>query len=143
MLHTHRVDLVATCSASAMLPTPNRLRRSADFSAVLRGGRRSAQPTLTVHLGRAAGTNGSIPTRAGLIVGKAVGNSVVRHRVSRRLRAQLAARLPGLPAGCDLVVRALPRAVTATSADLGADLEAALRELAGSRRRTARPEGRA
>jgi ribonuclease P protein component len=61
------------------------------------------------------------------VVSKAVGCSVVRHRVSRRLRHLLAPRLDGLPAGALLVVRALPPAAAATSAELGEDLDAGLR----------------
>jgi ribonuclease P protein component len=67
--------------------------------------------------------------RAGLVVGRAVGGSVVRSRTSRRLRHLLRGRLPALPAGTRLVVRAAPAAGTASSADLGADLDAALRRL--------------
>jgi ribonuclease P protein component len=65
--------------------------------------------------------------RAGLVVSKAVGGSVVRHRVSRRLRHLLAPRLGALPAGAMVVVRALPPAADATSAELGDDLDAGLR----------------
>ena len=57
---------------------------------------------------------------------------MVRHRVSRRLRAELARRLDVLPAGSGTVVRALPEAGTATSAELGADLERALAQLLGT-----------
>ncbi len=57
--------------------------------------------------------------RAGFVVGKVVGNSVQRHRVVRQLRHLTAAQLSALPAGTDLVVRALPGAF---SADLGAEL---------------------
>lgn len=68
-------------------------------------------------------------TRVGFVVSKAVGNSVVRHRVSRRLRHQMAERLGQLPAGTAVVVRALPPAATASSAEIGKDLDAALRRL--------------
>jgi ribonuclease P protein component len=61
------------------------------------------------------------------VVSRAVGGSVVRHRVSRRLRHLLAPRLAELPAGSMLVVRALPPAAAATSAELGEDLDAGLR----------------
>ncbi len=64
--------------------------------------------------------------RFGLVVGRGVGNSVVRHRVSRRLRALLAQRLDRVPPGADVVVRARPEAASATSAQLGADLDSAL-----------------
>ena len=77
---------------------------------------------------RIAETPGVAPV-AGLVVSKAVGGSVVRHRVARRLRHLLATRLPSLPTGTRLVVRAAPAAATATSADLGADLDRALARL--------------
>lgn len=113
-----------------MLPPEHRLRRSAEFTDVVRRGRRASRPTLTVHLlaggpGRAEGAV-SEPCRAGLVVSKAVGNSVVRHRTTRRLRHLLLAPVAALPAGSRLVVRAAPRAGTADSAVLGADLTAAL-----------------
>jgi ribonuclease P protein component len=74
----------------------------------------------------------SHPARAGLVVGKVVGPSVVRHRVSRRLRHLLRERLETLDvvaAGTDLVVRAQPAAASATSAELAEDLDAALARL--------------
>lgn len=80
---------------------------------------------------------GSEPPRAGFVVSKAVGNAVVRHRVARRLRHLVAARLPQLPSGARLVVRALAPAATATSAELGLDLDAAL----GSTLRRSGPAG--
>jgi ribonuclease P protein component len=75
-----------------------------------------------------------VPTRVGFVVSKAVGNSVVRHRVSRRLRHLMRDRLGTLPLGCTLVIRALPAAAAASSADLGTDLDAALRRLGRSSR---------
>jgi ribonuclease P protein component len=62
-------------------------------------------------------------------VSKAVGNSVVRHRVSRKLRHVVRDRLDRLPEGTSLVVRALPAAADASSADLANDFDAALRRL--------------
>jgi ribonuclease P protein component len=63
------------------------------------------------------------------VVGKAVGNSVVRHRVTRRLRAVVAAELHRLPASADLVVRARPEAAAAESSALREDLVAGLDRL--------------
>jgi ribonuclease P protein component len=68
-------------------------------------------------------------TRVGFVVSKAVGNSVVRHRVSRRLRHLLRDRLGTVVPGCTLVVRALPAAAEAASAELGNDIDSALRRL--------------
>ena len=62
----------------------------------------------------------------GFVVSRAVGGSVVRHTVARRLRHLVRARLHRLPAGSSLVVRALPASATATSDQLGSDLDAAL-----------------
>lgn len=69
------------------------------------------------------------PARAGFVVGRAVGNSVVRHRTVRQLRHLVRDRLDRLPAGSTLVIRALPPAATADSATLGRDLDAALTRL--------------
>ena len=60
------------------------------------------------------------------MVSRAVGNAVTRNAVKRRLRHLLGERLAGLPAGAELVVRALPAAAEASSVDLGADLDRAL-----------------
>ena len=68
-------------------------------------------------------------SQVGLVVGKAVGGSVIRHRVSRRLRAQVKDRLDRVPHGAKLVVRALPDSATASSAALGRDLSRALDKL--------------
>ena len=71
--------------------------------------------------------------RAGFVVGKAVGNSVVRHRVTRRLREAVRAQLHRLPQDADLVVRARPEAGTADSELLRRDLAAGLDRLLGDR----------
>ena len=74
--------------------------------------------------------------RAGFVVGKAVGNSVVRHRVTRRLRAVARDELHRLPAEADLVVRARPEAAAASSAVLHRDLRSGLDRLLGDRARS-------
>jgi ribonuclease P protein component len=67
------------------------------------------------------------------VVGKTVGNSVVRHRVTRRLRAVVRGELDRLPPGSDLVVRARPEAADADSASLHRDLAKGLDRLLGDR----------
>ena len=74
--------------------------------------------------------------RAGFVVGKAVGNSVVRHRVTRRLRAVVRDELHRLPEGADLVVRAHPEAADASSQLLHRDLSSGLDRLLGDRARS-------
>lgn len=122
-----------------MLPRPRRVTRPADFRRVLRGGRRAGRRRLVVHV--VVGTPGAArPSRAGLVVGRAVGPAVVRHRVSRRLRHLLADRLDAWPAGTDVVVRAQPPAASSSSAELGSDLDAALTRLGLADRRTTRQD---
>jgi len=65
----------------------------------------------------------------GFVVSKAVGGAVVRNQVKRRLRHLARERLESLPGSAVLVVRALPPAATTTSAQLGVDLDSALRRV--------------
>ncbi len=114
-----------------MLPAAHRLRQSADFSRILQQRHRAGRATVVVNLGQ-LDPRGVTPPRVGLIVGKNVGGSVVRHRVSRRLRAQLADQVERMPRGYGVVVRALPAAAAATSADLRRDLVSAIGRLTRS-----------
>jgi ribonuclease P protein component len=75
--------------------------------------------------------------RAGFVVSKAVGGAVVRNKVRRQLRHLMRARLTSLPAGSDVVVRALPLAATRTYGDLELDLNNAI-DAASRPRRTDR-----
>lgn len=109
-----------------MLPAAARLTNSADFRLVTRRGRRVGRSRLVVHAHVVQTTDAP---RAGFVVTRAVGNSVVRHRVVRRLRHLVRDRLGTLPPGSSLIVRALPSAAGASSAELAKDLDAALLRL--------------
>ncbi|CAB4901907.1 MAG: ribonuclease P protein component [Actinobacteria bacterium] len=106
-----------------MLSAPNRLRRSADFSATVRQGARAGRPNLVVHC---VIRDAPEAPRVGLTVGAAVGNSVVRHRVSRQLRALIAPLLSSMPLGSQVVVRALPGAGSCGFQGLDADFRSGL-----------------
>jgi ribonuclease P protein component len=110
-----------------VLPAPSRLRRRPEFAAAVRHGRRAGRTRLVVHLDIATTSDdaGALP-RAGFVVGRAVGDAVTRNRVKRRLRHVVRDRLDDLPSGARLVVRALPPAADATSAELAGDLDSAL-----------------
>lgn len=92
---------------------------------------------MVVHLARrpapdpatATVAQGRPGARAGLVVSGAVGGAVTRKAVSRRLRHVLGPVLPTMPDDADVVVRALPAAAGATSAELDADVRSALRSL--------------
>jgi ribonuclease P protein component len=109
-----------------VLPSDRRLRRSDEFGATVRRGRRCGQRSLVVHL---LSGDGPAPGRVGFVVSKSVGGSVVRHATVRRLRAQVQQRLDRVPVGALMVVRALPSAASADSAELGRQLDAALDRL--------------
>lgn len=109
---------------------------------MLSRGTRAAAPTMVVALGRLEDEPGG-PPRVGFIVGRAVGGSVVRHRVVRRLRHLAAGMVDQVPVGWGLVIRALPPAAQATSAQLGGDLEVCMRRLRGRMGRDPRTAGMA
>lgn len=112
-----------------MLTRAHRLTSSRLFAPTIRRGARAGSRTLVVHL--AAAQSGAPDEPAGdpvvgLVVSKAVGGAVLRNQVKRRLRHLARERLTSLPGSAVLVVRALPPAATASSAELGADLDRAL-----------------
>ena len=111
-----------------MLPVGSRLRGAPEFAAVIRSGRRAGTRHLVVHVlgGAVLGGAREVRPRAGFVVSAKVGNSVVRHRVTRRLRPLVRDHLTRLAPGTDVVIRALPAAATATSAELAADLRSGL-----------------
>lgn len=114
-----------------MLAARDRVRSPADFTAVMRRGRRAGGPRVVVHLlvpgPPAPGTHASPGrSRGGLVVSRAVGDAVVRTTVKRRLRHVLAPRLADLPAGSLVVLRANPAAAGATSDELATDVERGL-----------------
>ena len=75
--------------------------------------------------------------RFGLVVSKAVGNSVIRHRVSRRLRHIAGELAHELSPDLMVVIRAKPASATARHEDLVHDFRKAL-EVASARARGVR-----
>lgn len=111
-----------------MLPAAHRLTEAGDFRRTIRSGRRAGSRTLVVHLSTESPASTAGP-RVGLVVSKAVGNAVIRNRVQRRLRHLAREQLAALPGSGVLVVRALPPAASASSAELGADLARCLQRV--------------
>ena len=127
-----------------MLPARHRMRRSEDFTDAVRRGARSGARRLVVHL-RSSTETGPWPTSGrdqaalvGFVVPKTVGNAVRRNEIKRRLRALMAQRVDELTPGTLVVVRALPPAAGAVSAELEQDLDRALN---GARRRESSRSG--
>ncbi|MDO5618977.1 ribonuclease P protein component [Kocuria sp.] len=105
-----------------MLPTQHRMRTSTLFAATTRSGARQGRRNVVVYVHPTAPDQ---PVRAGFVVSKAVGNAVTRNKVKRRLRSLVQHSLRSQPAGCDVVVRALPPAAEATFAQLSGDWSSA------------------
>lgn len=109
-----------------MLAASARLHKSTQISAAMKSGKRSTSKLLVLFV-----ANGdSIDSKVAFAVGKTVGNSVVRHKITRRLRHILSQELSNFPAGCHVVVRALPGAANATFDQLKENLQFALSKVA-------------
>ncbi|WP_366941701.1 ribonuclease P protein component [uncultured Microbacterium sp.] len=98
-----------------MLARGSRITRGADYKSVVRGGSRCAGLSTVTYV---VATAEDRSPRFGFIVSKQVGNAVTRNTVRRRLKAVCAEALPGVRAGADIVIRALPTAATADYAQL-------------------------
>ncbi|MEX2446581.1 MAG: ribonuclease P protein component [Dehalococcoidia bacterium] len=105
------------------MPAPERLRRSQDFAAAMRRGRRARLPLLTLVASR---TDRPV-TRAGFAVSRRVGGAVVRNRLKRRLRMAMRA-LPWRP-GFDVVVVPQPECASARYEEVSGALEQAAHKL--------------
>lgn len=117
-----------------MLPAHNRLRNRGEFARTVRRGRRSGGQVLVVHLYEHRPSRDGVLARSGgprfgLIVSKAVGNAVSRHRVARQLRHICREQCRYLPADVDVVVRALPGAAGVDTERLRRQLNSGLRKL--------------
>lgn len=115
-----------------MLARAHRLTSGRAFTDAVRRGRRAGRQTVVLHLA-AAVDDADSPPRVGFVVGKAVGGAVLRNEVRRRLRHVTRQRVPSLPHGSVLVVRAQAAAAGRSSAELAADVDAALRRLLDQR----------
>ncbi|WP_353065676.1 ribonuclease P protein component [Arcanobacterium hippocoleae] len=105
-----------------MLPAANRMRKASEFQQVFRKGKKSSNALLAVYaISREAKTQADL-AKVGFVVGKAVGNSVTRHKVTRRLREIVRKKLPVLGAS-EIVIRAFRPAADASSAELSLALE--------------------
>ena len=113
-----------------MLPRSHRLHRSADFATVVRQGARKGRRTMVVHAHVDSSDVRVGGPRFGLVVSKAVGDSVTRHRVSRRLRHIAGELLADVDQDLMVVIRANPASASACHEDLVRDLRTGLESAA-------------
>ena len=88
-----------------MLPVSARLTSPQDFARTTKSGLRVTTQHFVGYLYVNPASTDS--ARAGLIIGKSVGNSVRRHRVSRQIRHAIAEHLKTFPTGSLIVIRGL------------------------------------
>jgi ribonuclease P protein component len=104
-----------------VLARANRLVSAGDYRNAVRRGARSSAPCAVVY--RTTRNDKQVP-RFGFIVAKTVGVAVVRNRVRRRLKAVCYELLPLVPAGTDIVIRALPASAEESWATLRSEISA-------------------
>ncbi|MBV8967231.1 MAG: ribonuclease P protein component [Mycobacteriaceae bacterium] len=109
-----------------MLPARYRMTRSTEFGWTVRHGVRAVERDLVVHARRCDDERGP---KIGLVVGRAVGSSVQRHRVARRLRHVARTLVTELDSRDRIVIRALPGSRHAISARLEQELRSGLRRV--------------
>ena len=97
-----------------MLPAGNRLRSSSDFARTTKVGHRATSQSLILYGLNQSGLNGSglnqdlvDGPKVGLIISKAVGGSVQRHRIARQLRHLIKPELELFSADTQIVIRVL------------------------------------
>ena len=93
----------------------------------MRYGVRAVQSDVIVHIRRGNDGDGRDGPRVGLIIGRAVGSAVDRHRVARRLRHVVRTTLDDLQQSDQVVIRALPSSRRVSSARLEQQLRSVLR----------------
>jgi ribonuclease P protein component len=96
-----------------------RLRRSGDFSRVLRTGRSFANHRAVLYV---LGRGDQAPARVGFVTSRRLGNAVVRNRVRRLLREAVRECGAEVPAGLDLVWIGRSGSVGAREPDVAASV---------------------
>jgi ribonuclease P protein component len=104
------------------------MTRSTDFGVTVKHGTRAVQPDLVIYARRGDETAAAAP-KVGLIISRAVGSAVQRHRVARRLRHVARGLVDGLQRSEQVVIRALPSSRDVGSARLEEELRAGLRRI--------------
>lgn len=129
-----------------MLPAHHRLRSSVQFVQTIKRGHKKGSRTVVVYIYTPAPPKriGKIHTpridswggpRMGVVVSKAVGNSVVRHNTARKIRAAMSSILSdeagvGIETHSNIVIRALPHSATASTEEVEKDVRSCLRRIA-------------
>lgn len=109
------------CRGSARLGRDRRIRKSAEFGAILKTGSRGVTPLLSVAIVPVRG-----PGRIGISVPLKVGGSVQRNRARRRVREYYRQTYKSATASYDIVFNLKPGFAELSAADAGKALDEAL-----------------
>jgi ribonuclease P protein component len=112
-------------------PKEERVRRSEDFTRILRDGHRAPGRYVTAHWLASAAANEE--NRVGIAVGKKLGDAAVRNRVKRRIRESYRRNKRELPCrGLVIILRASRDAVGRSTGEIAPDVVRVLRAIANS-----------
>ena len=104
-----------------MLPKDARLTSSSDFARTTKSGSRATTDHFVGYLyidPASKQLDEKTSPKAGLVISKAVGNSVQRHRLARKVRHAIAPNLSVLPDNSLLVIRALNQGESFSAAEI-------------------------
>ena len=114
------------------LPKDERIRKSDDFTRILRGGKR-ARGRLLDFRWCVDGPAEESPNRIGVAVGRRIGNAVLRNRLKRRIREAYRRNKGELPCrGISMIILATPQLVGRSATEVEEEIRRLLRDLAGS-----------
>ena len=105
-----------------MLAQIHRLRKASEFALASKGTKVSGENFLLHVRTPLDGARSGAPVKVGLIVGKSVGGSVIRHRVSRQIRHAIAPHISRFSGGTLIVVRAHPGAARSIDQNIGDEI---------------------
>ena len=114
------------------LPKGERIRKSDDFSRILRGGMRTRGRLLDLRwcVDEPAAES---PNRIGVAVGRRIGNAVLRNRLKRRIREAYRRNKGELPCrGISMIILATPQMVGRKAPEVEEEIRRLLRDLAAS-----------
>ena len=123
-----------------MLAHINRITSGSDYQGVVRRGVRIVGAHTVLYVRKSAGDQSDVagvPVRFGFIVAKNVGDAVKRNLVRRRLKAVTFDLLCLVPAGTDVVIRALPAARDVTWQTLRNEVQRSLSRPQSARKTSA------
>jgi len=114
------------------LPKDERIRKSDDFTRILREGKRARGRLLDLRWCDTAAPP-EAPNRIGVAVGRRLGGSVVRNRMKRRIREAYRRNKGELPCrGIDIIILATPQLRERSAPEVEEEMCRLLRQVAAS-----------